>query len=87
MGVVIVEGKGQFRGKCGASHCNQREWRRALPKLPWGELVFRYYTTRMWVMDALPLSGRLLSKKVSKHFSYRSSMLMVTTYLLCETSY
>jgi len=23
-GVEIVEGKGQFWGKCGASHCNQR---------------------------------------------------------------
>jgi len=45
-GVVIVEGKGSFGGKCCASHLNQcglccvavRE-RRALPKLRWEDLL------------------------------------------------
>jgi len=50
MGVVIVEGKGQFGGKCGTSHCNQRElcgvvilcregWRRGFSESTLGFLV------------------------------------------------
>jgi len=42
-GVVIVERNGQFRGEFGASHCNQWEWRRALPKLLWGGLVSFFF--------------------------------------------
>jgi len=39
MGVMIVEGKGQFGGKGGASHCNQRGRRRTLPNLLLEDLI------------------------------------------------
>jgi len=47
-GVVIVEGKGQFWGKYGASHCNQwnslrEERRRGSSQITLGFLVFHHF--------------------------------------------
>jgi len=54
MGMVIVEGRGQFGGEFGASHCNQwglcsiivRE-RCILPKLLWGGLLLYKFEQKM----------------------------------------